>query len=359
MKKYILKLLNSYRLRHRIRASKADLKEYLSYVKVSKLNNSEKEVINKFWKRYIHNGTPCNLYFYSIYKQIDKFNLEYLPDDIYQPFILPILNPTHEAHTLSNKNIYGFLFKDFNRPFELIRNINGSYYDSNNNPIDYHSTLKIILDYKGKLIIKPTVDTSCGNNVLLIDHPNKNQLSELLDKYKKNFVCQSFIKQSDYTAIFNPSSVNTFRITSLFLNGRFTILSSVFRCGGNNSIVDNVGSGGVMVGVSSDGILNDYGYNSKGNRLDKSFTGKKFSNFKMPNFNKVLEFCKLLHFRIPFCGIVGWDIALDENNNPMLLEVNLKCPGIFYEQMCTGPILGQRFNEVIEYINNNHGFSKK
>lgn len=358
MRNLISKLLRLYRQNKRIKASKVDLNNYLKYVNIQPLNKVEKETIYSFWRKYLNNSSPCSSEYYGIYKKVDKFDLEYLPDDIYQPFILPILNPIHESHAFSNKNVYGFIYKDINRPHELVRNINGNYYDSNNTPIDEDIAINTILNFNDKFVIKPTVDTSCGNDVLIVDDLSRQNIKKLFNKYKSNFVCQELIAQSNLTSIFNPSSVNTFRITTLFLNGKFSVLSSVFRCGGNGSIVDNVGSGGIMVGISNEGVFNKYGYNLKGDKLDKSYTGKEFKNYKIPSFENVLELCKQLHLRIPFCGFVGWDIVLDKNNTPMLLEANLRCPSIFLEQMCTGPILNGRFNEVIEYVRRNKGFSR-
>ena len=63
--------------------------------------------------------------------------------------------------------------------------------------------------------------------------------------------------------------------------------------------------------------------------------------------NKVIV--KTAQLMIPNIGIVGWDVALDSNDNPLLIEVNIGGPGILYEQLCTGPIFGERTQEVIEY----------
>lgn len=51
--------------------------------------------------------------------------------------------------------------------------------------------------------------------------------------------------------------------------------------------------------------------------------------------------------------MIGLDICLDENNEPVLIEVNLLEPGILYEQLCTGPIFGERTNEVLDYVTRN------
>jgi len=38
----------------------------------------------------------------------------------------------------------------------------------------------------------------------------------------------------------------------------------------------------------------------------------------------------------PQCGIVGWDVVIDNNNIPKVIEANLSIPGIPAEQLCSG-----------------------
>ena len=54
--------------------------------------------------------------------------------------------------------------------------------------------------------------------------------------------------------------------------------------------------------------------------------------------------------RFATCKIVGWDIAIDEDENPILIEAKLNCPGITIEQACSGPIFGKFTSETIESI---------
>lgn len=53
-------------------------------------------------------------------------------------------------------------------------------------------------------------------------------------------------------AIFNPSSLNTIRITTLLMNGNCSLLSKMLRHGGPGMIVDNMTSGGFGVGIKDD-----------------------------------------------------------------------------------------------------------
>ena len=38
--------------------------------------------------------------------------------------------------------------------------------------------------------------------------------------------------------------------------------------------------------------------------------------------------------------IISWDIGIDEEGDPVLMEVNLTMSGIFYNQLVDGPLFG-------------------
>lgn len=46
---------------------------------------------------------------------------------------------------------------------------------------------------------------------------------------------------------------------------------------------------------------------------------------------------------------IGWDVCFNEKNEPVIIELNSSQPGVFGEQICTGPIFGVRTQEVIDY----------
>lgn len=314
------------------------------------LTMDEREKLKSYWKKYVKEDIP--LTYYELIKGIDKFDTDYISHSIYFTYMLPILNPRAEAYALANKGIYSFYFSDVYRPTEVIKNIHGNFYDENNKLCTKEDAVTAILEYKKKVVIKPSIDSSQGRNVIILSDYLRNDILEIFNKYSKDFVVQELIKQSEQTAKFNPTSLNTFRITTLLLNGKFSCLSIIFRCGGLNSIVDNVNAGGIMIGVYSDGKLYDYGFSKKEGKRAMSYNGLRFSEYRIDNFSQILDFAHTLHLRLPFCSIVGWDIALDYNNRPIMVEVNLKGPSIDVEQMCSGPTFGNRLQEVLDYVFN-------
>jgi len=204
-----------------------------------------------------------------------------------------------------------------------------------------------------RFIIKPTHDSVQGKNVRLIK-PSVDNVKQAIEGYGKDFIAQEVLEQSEMTARFNPSSLNTFRITTLNINGKCSLCSIVFRCGNGDGVVDNLGAGGIMIGVTEDGRIHDYGFDKKYNKHYSSNNGQLFKGSVIPQMKGIVELAKRWHEKyFIHSGIVGFDIAMNNNNEPVMIEVNLMYPGIQTEQLCTGPLFGERTKEVIDYCSKN------
>ena len=107
-----------------------------------------------------------------------------------------------------------------------------------------------------------------------------------------------------------------------------------------------------MIWVDENGCLNKIGYSNKGTVTE--YNGVNFENCKVPNFEKVKSFVLNAHARIPMCALVGWDIGVDENDEPILVEANLESPSVNVSQLCCGPIFGDRTEEVFDYVKNHY-----
>ena len=159
------------------------------------------------------------------------------------------------------------------------------------------------------------------------------------------------VKQNDFLAQFNPDSVNTLRFVTLNINRKCTVLSTFLRMGAKGSCVDNLNGGnGVLVGVNSNGVLNDFGVDKNFEKKYESPTGVKFLNVSIPDFDRIKQQIIEFHKKIPFANLIGWDVTIDTEGNPIVIEVNLDTAVIEAHQVFNGPIFGDRLDEVREYI---------
>ena len=142
-----------------------------------------------------------------------------------------------------------------------------------------------------------------------------------------NFVIQELLKQHSDIARFNPTSINSCRVTSIFLEGVFSF-SCTFKTGKQGSRIDNWNSS-YFVGVNSDGTLHDYGFDSKLNPFKQTDTGIVFGGNTLPKYDVMIERISFWHQHyFPQVGIIGWDVFIDDNEQIKVIEVNLSSPGI-------------------------------
>lgn len=191
---------------------------------------------------------------------------------------------------------------------------------------------------------------------------DKEDLRLILSSYSSDFVIQKKIVQSEFTAQFNETSVNTFRIVTLFINNKVSLCYGVLKLGSPGRIVDNGANGGLWVGIDKDGKLNEWGTDFK-LQFSTNHNGVLLKDKVIPNYQAIVDLAFKAHMHIPTCGLVAWDIALDLNNDPLLIEANLWWPSTSYGEICNGPAFGDRTDEVIDFVRERKlpmlGFSHK
>lgn len=212
------------------------------------LTRAEKDEIKALWSPVIPGSLKRSEIFYKMVKGIGDFDARYLPSSFYYPYILFALSPEKYAQFIDNKSLMSFLFPDIPQPRHICSTIGGGYYDEDMRPVSKKEVAKRIIQSDEDLIVKTSIDSERGLGVRLIKSTRLHEFSKsILDDsiFSKHdeFVIQKVVKQSKETSIFNPSSLNCIRVTTLNLNGTVSICSTGLKCGGNQSFVDNIGGG--------------------------------------------------------------------------------------------------------------------
>lgn len=299
-----------------------------------------------------------NTYWHRFYKYMNgEFHKDYIPLDIFRPLIEPKLNRKIYWPALLDKNLTFNLFKEFNQPKTIISNINGFYY-SDNKIVSEALAAEKCYQQKNAFIIKPTVETGRGrmvkkftidNGITSIDNL---KVIDLFRLYKKDFIIQKFVEQSTQLSALNPSTLNTLRVVS-YLNkeGVVCILNAYIRVGKPGCDTDNVSIGGIACGVNEEGVLQKNGYTKKTPGKEKGIllktpTGIVLEGFQIPNYSAVTKMVKDMHVTVPLFKIISWDIGIDDNDMPILIEYNT-----FYQnidlQMFNGPLLREYTDEIL------------
>ncbi len=315
------------------------------------LTCGELEQIQTVWQPYIHR--PVLTEAFRMQKAVlGAVEPRLVPTYIWYNVVLPGICGYMEGRIYSDKGMCAELFHDCKRPYEPLRRVNGSYINAERRLLTPQQACGILQDFNGPLIVKASINSLQGRSVRLLKEMTQETFQEVERQYGSDFVYQQPVRQSAQTARFHEASVNTFRITTLLLNGRFSILSSNMRFGSGGSLVDNVGAGsGYLIGVFADGHVSPIA-------MGKEHVVRQFGNqctlaaVSIPGIAKVHAFAEDLHRHLPACSVVGWDIALDEHDDPVLIEANAGNCGVLPEQLTYAPLFGDRFEEIMDFAVN-------
>lgn len=344
-------------------------KQYRNLLKLNKIKNVP-SIYEKSWIDKWSVLNKANPMYYRLFSQYIGYNSNIVPEDICRNIIEPILDPIRYVAYYSDKNIFDKLFKKGTMPETILRKMNGFYYDAEYQHMSLSSevVLQNILQNsdKDKIVIKPTVDSCSGNGVRLFQKKDNLwhdlssndilSLEYLNEKYGANFIIQECLEQSDAMSYFNPTSVNTLRLTAYrsVKTNECHIPSAIIRIGANGSLVDNAHAGGGYVGINvKDGtlckrVLNQYGESKT------EFNGIDFTKgHQIPNWDKVIEFAKYIGNFIPHHRLLALDIMVDKSGTPRLIEFNCDSYSMWLFQFTSGPAFGEYTDEIIEYCRDN------
>ena len=173
-------------------------------------------------------------------------------------------------------------------------------------------------------------------------------IEQVFEKYSMNFQIQERLKQHERMAALNPTSVNTIRLLTYRSGMEVLLVYAVVRIGREGQVIDNQCAGGLSTYIDKDGNLGSFsygGYNE--DNVIRTDTGIKLGGYHIPSFDKAVEAVKKLHFNLPFFDLVGWDIAIDDEGEPVMLEWNANT-GL--SQSAFGPGFGEYTERIIKEL---------
>lgn len=282
-------------------------------------------------------------YFTSYLFKNDIVGVEnYLPPKLTEK-IAPGLNDKRLKELLDNKLYFYLFYRQFNvnTPRVLMFNHGERFYMNDEvftvkSPEDFLRRMKILFELhplSKSVILKKIYSSSKGSDIYKIDaikvETNHESIHELFNRIiQSEFIFQETVIQHPSVDLLNPSSVNTLRMdTFIDKGGNAHVLSGYVRMSTCNSFVDNIGSGGCMVGVDLDsGVLKRYGYtNFHLNPTERltchPLTKTVFEGFRIPFIQEAKELITRSALLMPGLRLVGWDVAIGIDG-PVIIEGN-------------------------------------
>lgn len=283
------------------------------------------------------------------------FNPEYIGSDLHYYNVEWNMIDYDYLRAFLDKNYMDILLPCVKHPVTLLRKIHGLYFDVNFQPLTKSQAVELLYrNRKTGVVVKISRESCGGKGVTFIGEKNtKDDISAALE-IDRDMAVQLVMQQHPQMAKMNASSVNTIRIICVMLDGESIPLSAVVRIGNSGSRVDNFSSGGISCGIQPDGHLNEYGYTQKGERYAVHTNGFVFKDGFVPNFDKALEAVKRCHMRVPMFGMASWDIAIDTEGEPVLIEYNVSGASIDIHQYNNGPLYGKYRERIIRNVFQNY-----
>lgn len=368
MKKQIQEFLFQWFMRRNIKNHKAShAREIEEMCKTAGITLSPQEGEDKFLKKWEPLMQDVNVDSYRFYSQFLGHDPNILPDDLFHAIIDPMINDKTSLPVYLNKNMYekviGNVF-----PTCVLRKMDGNYMTPDYKDLEMTNQLfqSMVIENQhlkdlGRIIIKPTVETGRGKGVRLFcyengvwrSNDNKELSLDFLNKeYGANLIIQECIEPSDFVRQFNPTSYSTLRIYTYksVKDGDIHFLGGYMRVGDVGSFKDNIGNGGFAIPIMEDGSLAHFASNGTRNKFDVvNGVDLKNTMFKVPNFDKVLKTAFYGAEMNPLNRVVSWDIILDKENEPHIIEFNLRCQTITTMQTTYKTFFGKYTDEIIDY----------
>ena len=298
-------------------------------------------------------GYSCTLW-HSVYAALNGVrSVDYLPEDIFFNVFERRLNPRLRRDTYRDKNFYDRLNWP-GLPVTVLRVINGELFDHAYRSVDLATGLALARQSSAdEFVVKPSRETRGGFRVAFV--PAADLASVLEPKLKRNsdWIVQEPFRQHHLMAALNASSVNTLRIMTIRLGGEVAVVSAFVRIGVNGARVDNLSSGSIAAGVTRDkatgeGRLGAFACDDPMNlHSTHPNHGYRLDGISLPFFNAAEKLCMDLHAVIPDLGLLSWDIAVDVQGAPSVIEFNIGRQEINTHQVCNGPVFAPYIDRVL------------
>ncbi len=305
------------------------------------LTKEQKREIAEFWG--IKHPSEYDYYTHEIMLNVKgNFDVRYLPEKIHKVYLDPSQVKNRLTVSWEDKNYFDRYQPNLSLPYTFVRNVDGYLLDHDYHPIAKEEAKKIMLE-KLPLIVKPSIESGEGKNLILVS--DANGVEEVFAAYNKDYLAQEVVEQCDLFKRTNPYSVNVMRIVTAIVNGEAKLMSGMLLTNTTDVIACNKnkgpGEGVVCIGIDDEGKFLDTGYYENAKALTVLPNGLKFGGLEVPSYKEAVNLAVEAHNSMPMFGLVGWDITIDKDNRPLIIEWNLHANGIYHSQLTTGPLFGE------------------
>jgi len=154
-----------------------------------------------------------------------------------------------------------------------------------------------------------------------------------------NLVIQRPVRQSRFFDAIYDGATATIRVNTGKLQGEAPwSLGSILRIAGGGE--DACNERGLWMPVSDEGVIGRCAWDYRWRRHERHpSSGFRFEGARVPDLRKAVAHCLEMHERLAQFGLIGWDVAIDEDGSVQIMEFNTGHPGIMFIELVFGPTL--------------------
>lgn len=343
----------------RNRARKESDKLYGDF-KAPELSKEQMNKIQSVWGK-VHVDSKWMSFFNHYREEGDPWSPCYVPANLHYGIIDLFYSSNNRCSVIEDKNLNNLIYSGVKQPKTIMRCLrNGAsgkiiLLDDSYKILDDCQALRI-LENSETFICKPSIASGGGKNITFLDSAMspENKLNAI--KSLKDTVVQEIVGQHTSLSALNANSLNTMRlVTFITQEGDVRLLSAVMRMGVGTGKLDNAHFGGIFAGIDDKGCLRATAHNLKGASYKEHPTsGITFKGHSICSFQKCKE--AVIKLAPRFYGssrLISWDMTVDSEGDPLIIESNMNFGGCDIPQIANGPLFGDYTETMIKEVFSN------
>lgn len=292
--------------------------------------------LTKSIKTYAENRLGDKRYWHwlALYTEVRGTFIEgWIPDDYYRFTLLQEWNPPEYAN-LSSMKTFDHRLLPGSTITPIVTKLSGIYYDRFMKRVDENSAAGLVHNHGGEIVIKRDRAAS-GKGIKFL--PATEFKPGLLTN-ENNYLIQPSVQQHPALKALHPESVNTIRVTT-FLDGsgNVTVKHRSVRVGVNSERIVNSGDCFFFLDAGGKAMTAAYGDDGFSKGELHPDTGYPFREFHLSCMDEAEKLCISSHLKYPYVRFIGWDLYINEDEKPVLIEWNTR-PDIWVNEAIAGPL---------------------
>ncbi len=314
------------------------------------LTDAQKGEIRAFYQPYARVST---VFHEMYYERTGVYSPAYVPEDLYFNRVTRHFNDRKKAAVLGNKCLLSRLFPEQKQPVTIVQCVNGYWFDGQMRLLEKAEVERRIVA-EPEVVVKQAAESGGGYGVRFVSGAGGDMAAEFWDvcaHMSKNIIVQKPLKQHQQISRLAPNSVNSIRAITMMTEEGAVFVSAVLRVGRGEARIDNASQGGLACGIGPDGRLKPVAYNT----VDEVFThhpttGVAFADVVIPNYDRLVADVCRMQAQQPYSRLISWDMSIDTEGDPVLIEANMSIGGIRIHQLCNGPLFGDNTRQVLDEV---------